>query len=381
MRFRLPFRLFRRRIGGGLLVWYYTTFDESGQRRQFSTGCIRKGEANKLCLELFKRDRLLQNKSPLFKDYTADWFDYDKCLYIKGRLLRGFTYSRSFADGQRSNLQKTILPFFKNYPLDKITVTVIEKWLASLKAQGYANISANHLLSTLKVIINEAFRRGDMQTNPVLAVRPLADDCKKKGVFSKDEVQKLFAETNITEVWGGNEMYYALNLLAVQTGMRLGEIQALLKENIHLNYIDIKHSWDRTYGIKGTKTNKPRQVPISIELFQWLLKIANTQNEGEYIFSVTNGKTPVDHSIVYKWFRRALEKIGIAERHRLGRNLSFHSWRHYVNSQLSVSGVADSVVQSITGHSDIKMKKHYTHVQLNDMGDARKILEKQGGSK
>jgi hypothetical protein len=33
-------------------------------------------------------------KSPLFKDYTADWFDYGNCLYIKSHLIRGFTYSR-----------------------------------------------------------------------------------------------------------------------------------------------------------------------------------------------------------------------------------------------------------------------------------------------
>jgi integrase len=162
--------------------------------------------------------------------------------------------------------------------------------------------------------------------------------------------------------------------------MRLGEIhrqhgcRALLKENVHPDHIDIKHSWDRTYGIKGTKTNKPRQVPISPELYDKLSQLAATQTEGVYMFSTCNGIAPVDHTIVYKWFKRALANIGIPEKTRLERNLSFHSWRHYVNSQLRANGVPDSIVQSVTGHNDMKMTDHYTHVQLEDMDDVRRIL-------
>jgi integrase len=330
---------------------------------------------------LFKRNRLIPPKSHTFADYTADWFDYDKCLYIKSRLNRGFTYSRSYADGQRSTLINVLQPYFGKYDLDRITVSLIEKWLIHLKEKDYANISVNHHLSTLKVIFNEAFRRGDIGVNPVLVVRPLADDCKEKGIFTKDEVKKLFGKNCLETVWGGNEMYYLYNLTASQTGMRIGEIQALQKEDIHPDHIDVKHSWDRIYGIKGTKTNKPRFVPITAELYQGLSKLASTQTEGNFLFSGCGGKTPIDHSIVYKWFRRALDNIGVPEKMRNERNISFHSWRHYVNSQLRTNGVPDSIVQSITGHSDLKMTEHYTHVQLSDMGDALRILGNQGGSK
>jgi integrase len=384
MRYKAPFSLFRRRIGAGLFVWYYAAYDEIGQRRQFSTGAIHKGEARKICLELFRRDRLLQNKSPLFEDYAADWFDYDKSLYIKSRLIRGFTYSRSFADGQRATLKRLILPYFGKYPLDKINVTLIEKWIAAMKDDGYANVSVNHHLSALKVIITEAFRRGDIAVNPVLAVRQLAEDSREKGVYGKNEVERLFSCAALSDVWEGNTMHYTLNLLASQSGMRLGEIQALLKENVYADHIDIKHSWDRIYGIKGTKTNKPRQVPISSELYGMLSKLAAAQTEGDYVFSACNGTAPVDHSIVYKWFKRALGHIGIDEAKRKERNLSFHSWLSYaatkweqlpyVNSQLRANGVPDSIVQSITGHSDLKMSEKYTHVQLEDMDEARIIL-------
>jgi integrase len=385
MRYKSPFTLFKRQIPCGIWVWYYAAYDENGHRRQFSTGCTRKSEARRLCMELFKANRLFQNKSPLFKDYTADWFDYDKCLYIKSRLLRGFTYSKSFADHQRSTLINIMWPYFGTYPLDKINVTLIEKWLAKLKADGYKNVSINHHLAALKVIINEAFRRGDISVNPALAVRPLAEDSKVKGVFSKEEAEKLASPDGILTVWEGNEMHYTLNLLAKQSGMRLGEIQALLKTSIYPDHIEVCHSWDRIYGLKGTKTNKPRQIPISTELYNRLEAIAADQKDGDFIFSMNGGTSPIDHSIIYKWFKRALANIGIPEKTRAERNLSFHSWRHFVNTELRTSGIPDPIVQSITGHADIKMSEHYTHVQLEDMSEARKVLagttDSTGGKK
>jgi integrase len=156
--------------------------------------------------------------------------------------------------------------------------------------------------------------------------------------------------------------------------MRLGEIQALLKPNVRPDHIEECHAWDRIYGLKGTKTNKPRQVPISADLHNRLGTIAAKQTEGDFIFSMSNGVAPVDHSIVYKWFRRALGHIGIDDKARKERNLSFHSWRHFVNTELRTSGVPDSIVQAITGHSNQEMTDHYTHVQMEDMGVARQVL-------
>jgi len=51
-----------------------------------------------------------------------------------------------------------------------------------------------------------------------------------------------------------------------------------------------------------------------------------------------------------------------------------------VNSQLRVNGVPDSIVQSITGHSNMKMTEHYTNVALEDMQGAKEILS-AGGTK
>ncbi len=53
------------------------------------------------------------------------------------------------------------------------------------------------------------------------------------------------------------------NLLAMYTGMRASEVQALRVCDIHENYIWISHGWDDHIGLKTPKNGEERPVPIS----------------------------------------------------------------------------------------------------------------------
>jgi hypothetical protein len=54
-------------------------------------------------------------------------------------------------------------------------------------------------------------------------------------------------------------------------------------------------------------------------------------------------------------------KIGISYEEKLKRNLSFHSWRHFLNTLVLTSNVGLNKVQKVTGHKSLKMTDHYTH--------------------
>jgi integrase len=268
-----------------------------------------------------------------------------------------------------------MLPYFGAYKLDKITPTLVEEWLVKLQEQGYSNVSINHFLTTFKVIINEAFRRGDIENNITQSIKPLSEHSKEKGILTVEEATKILNEASWEKVWSKQRMHYIYNLTAAQTGMRCGEIQALHKENVFPDHILVKHAWDRKFGLKGTKTGKERTIPISSDLYQKLMDIADIQTAGPYIFSASSGKQPVEHKSVYKWFQKAFLNIGITEEERRKRNITFHSWRHYVNSKLRAQGIPDSIIQSITGHSDLKMTEHYTHFTLEDLNKVPAALE------
>ena len=72
-------------------------------------------------------------------------------------------------------------------------------------------------------------------------------------------------------------------------------------------------------------------------------------------------------------FERALRIIGIDEAERIKRNLTFHAWRHFLNTLLRMSNVSDSKVQSVTGHKTKKMTDHYMHFDTRQFTEVKEV--------
>lgn len=371
MRYREPFTLFRKRVNSGRLIYYYTVWTPDGLRRQYSTGKATKADAFKVCLDLHHKNRLVPQKPITFQEYTKDWYVYEVCPYIQSKLLRGYQYSRTNADHQRGYLYQYIWPEFGSLPMERITVAQIEAWILKLKRGGLANNSVNLILAVVKMVFNEAERLEVTVVNPAKAVKSLANDSQPKGFWTDEEIRSLFDPGNLERVWSGQRMQYLLNLLASQTGLRMGEIQGLQKDCLEPEHLKVMRSWDRTHGIKGTKTNETRFVPISGDLYQELKELEEENTEGPYIFSASQGIQPIDHKAIDKWFKRALKAIGLGDAERKERRISFHSYRWYLNTQLRIQGVPDVIVRSITGHSERSgMTEHYSNLTLETVKKA-----------
>lgn len=74
-------------------------------------------------------------------------------------------------------------------------------------------------------------------------------------------------------------------------------------------------------------------------------------------------------------FYRAMAVKGITEEERRERNITFHSWRHFLNSQLLANGINESKTRKIIGHSTAEMTKRYAHFLVNDFADVLEITE------
>jgi integrase len=57
----------------------------------------------------------------------------------------------------------------------------------------------------------------------------------------------------------------------------------------------------------------------------------------------------------------AFKAIGIDEKERQRRLLTFHSWRHFFNTMLVMADISGSKLRSVTGHSSEEMTDYYTH--------------------
>jgi len=74
-------------------------------------------------------------------------------------------------------------------------------------------------------------------------------------------------------------------------------------------------------------------------------------------------------------FRRALAEVGIEPAEQNRRRVTFHTWRHFLNTTLRMGEVADAKVRKLTGHKSEAMTEHYTHLDPRAFEDVKRIQE------
>lgn len=182
----------------------------------------------------------------------------------------------------------------KNIKIQKATAKQLQDFMD--KNQHYSNSYINKIYQLLESIFKEALKRDYIIKNPMLKVeKPKSSrDDKKVEAFTIEE-QRLFIN-KLTP----NEKYRDIFIIALYTGMRMGEILALKVEDIDFNSKEIhiqrsltKDKEDKTILGKTTKTyNSIRTIPIT-PLFEKELRhaISNMRiNQYNIIFAQRNGK-------------------------------------------------------------------------------------------
>jgi integrase len=136
--------------------------------------------------------------------------------------------------------------------------------------------------------------------------------------------------------------------LAVETGMRRGEIATIKWSDIYMERRVIQ-LWD-------TKNGEDRLVPLSTKAVEVLQRIPK-RIDGR-LFGMTA------HAISYA-FIRACKRVKLEDLH-------FHDLRHEAITRLFEKGFNVMEVGSISGHKTLQMLKRYTHLR------AENFLERLG---
>lgn len=357
-------------------IWYYLTYDMNGKRRRFSTGQITKSAAHAHCMDLLRNDALIPNqiKKMTFLDFSEPFWIWETCPIVTDKIERGYRYSQTLCRNNRGSMEKNIIPTFGKYYLSDITPDMVNRWLLGLrhprKVRGkvykpLANSTANKMHNMLKDMLEIALRRNLITSNPATGVHKLADNYKVRGCYTVQQARLILSdkdEWNSPLAWLGS-------YTAALTGMRMGEIRALKREDIKDDHIVIQHSIDRTIGIKSTKTAKTRHVPIPSVLRNELLFWAP---ENGFIFSLDGGTTPVNPDYLLENLYRRMEDLEIDYKTK---RLTFHSWRHFFNTRLIASGVQGEITRAVVGHESEDMTERYLHLTAGDMHVVSKVQE------
>lgn len=369
-------------------TWYYWTYDDYGGRHRFSTYETDRQRAFSVCLQRVKDGTLVWEGDPNIKpktaltlsEYGVGFWDYDTSRVIQDKLQRGGHFTRKLAS--------TYAGFFKNHIADseigrklmaRLTKADINEWLLSLKSKGLAPKTANNVLVSLRSMLNQAVEEGLLERSPAESVKPLIGQGTRRGCFTLEQIRLLFDGG-----WGrwGDKFTYAGCFLASRTGMRMGEVLALQPYQIQPGSIIVDASWSEEDGRKCTKSGWGREVPITSEIYWMLMEICPPTKEG-YIFT-RNGINPVKDDILRNALRDRMEAInseheekGLPKPFDLdGPNpLTFHSFRHFLNTRLVAEDIPQMKIQAIIGHESAQMTEHYAHLDAEDLRRVKTIQE------
>lgn len=191
-------------------------------------------------------------------------------------------------------------------------------------------------------------------------------------VFMDDEIERIIKHLLDNNP---NVISYGI-ILALRTGLRVGELSTLTQKDIHPGYIDINKTEIRyrvdsksfTHEVRANAKTAAgnRQVIIDEESERIIQQIIKMNPKGEYLFEL-NGIRCKGQSFTRK-LERACEAVGINPR-------SMHKCRKTYATNLINANVPESFIIAQMGHIDISTTKNYYLFDNTSRADAEEYLQ------
>lgn len=222
------------------------------------------------------------------------------------------------------------------------------------------------VLDKLRFLLQAAFESAidnDLcYKNPAKHVLLPPKKTHEKNPFSEQEIKTIIK-------YAPYDSFGFAIIILLMTGLRSGELRALLTTDIDLTnrIITINKAINRDQQIALPKNKKSRHVPISNELYQWLIK---SVRPGTYVLGGNTFLTKDGFESRYKTFFRHLNQW--CEENHLEPVVYKppHTTRHTYASILVKQNIHMKIIQIILGHSDIEMSAHYSHADLETLRQA-----------
>ncbi|MBQ1280452.1 MAG: tyrosine-type recombinase/integrase [Bacteroidales bacterium] len=263
--------------------------------------------------------------------------------------------------------------------VDKVSESVIRRYILNLQERGkysfYANdkakeinypdrrrdfrkpispITINNYIRNLRVFFNWLDRDYILKKNPMRKVQQLKVNRQAKEFITDDEFKKL--TRSLDKSYYPEHRDYAMIMLMIDSGMRIGECSVLLVEDIDLAHRKI------FLRAEITKGRKDRFVFFSSKtetiLRRWL-QFKDRYVESAYLFPTKPNKTPIQVSNFEINFKRYLQRAN------LNQKLSPHCLRNNFAKRCLMNGMDIYTLSKILGHSSVKVTEE-AYLDLNE---------------
>jgi integrase len=307
-----------------------------------------------------------------FARVTATFKDAAERWYQRG-LSQG--WRASAASDYRGCLDSRLLKEFGHMQIAKLTEQHVDDWLEELRKDGLSDRTVRKLLFVGGAVCERAHREW-----PGYAANPFREIEKGTRAEEQDLKELVYKPEEALAIVRAAEskQYEVMFLLALRTGIRRGELAALLVGDVDFVGRNLHVHYNFVHGcITSPKGKRSRHIPLSksvTKAVDALLRERGDPDEDELLFPAENtrsafkgevqikaptfppaaGRSLIEPDAISRSFTRAVKKSKVNKLH-------LHCLRHTYISELAAKGVNPWDIRDWAGHKSIDTTMHYVH--------------------
>lgn len=277
-----------------------------------------------------------------FKDIAKAWYD-DHRQYVK----------ESTAAAYYLILSNHVNPWFGE--ADCVTEEGLQKYVNAKIASGMSVKSVQDSVIVVKMVLKYGAKRKwcDAPVEWKIVYPARCKDSKRLEAWSPANQRKMIDHCK------AHFSFRNLGLLiAMETGMRIGEVSGLRWGDFDLQdqVVRVQRTVERIYyadggekrteiKINSTKTiNSNREIPLSKDILKFIRPLSKVCDPDNYVLS--NEAKPLEPRTYRSYFIKLCEELGVPR-------IKFHGIRHTFATSLIASKCDIKTVSSILGHADV----------------------------
>ncbi len=316
---------------------------------------IRRGESSPLTVQ---QASLILDRA--WERYRDDW------MKAKGKRY----------DSDQWMYDAHVRPVFGRSLLQEISPYALDRFMASLTAQGLSAQTIRHLVGLIRRIMRRMVAWGLYDGPlPFDAISMPRLDNRRERFLQPEEARALLAELHRR-----SHQTWLMALISLQCGLRFSEIAGI-------RHMDINLQQGLLY-IAESKNGRARHAYLTPELIDALRDLP-ARPANALVFPARDGKKMTN---VSDSFSRAVDYLGLNDTGDTFRDANgiehpvkitdrrqrivFHSLRHTYASWLACSGAGQAMIAELLGHSSLEMSRRYTHLMDDEKKSTMERISK-----
>ena len=312
---------------------------------------------------------------------SLNWWIDEYMIFCRSRQLREKTLS-SYEQSLRL-FERWCGEALDIKSVDKITEGVIRRYINDIQERGkytfcasdrskeknfperrrdyrqpVSSCTVNNYIRNLRAFFNWLDRDYIIQKNPMKKVQQLKTNRRAKEYISDEDFKRLISLFDRS--YFSEHRDFAMILLMIDSGMRLGECSCLLLEDINLSKRQIALRAEVTKGRQNRVVYFSQKTETVLR--RWL-QYKDRYVESDYLFPVKHSGAHVDVHTFETNFKSYLRRAGINDK------ISPHCLRNNFAKRCLMSGMDIYTLSRILGHSSVTVTEQaYLDLTDEDIG-------------